>query len=373
MLSDGLPRVDDYAALFARRAPMIDVRAPLEHRQGAFPGAQNLPLMDDADRHAIGIEYKKHGQAAALALGKKRVRGAVLRQRLDGWQRFIERYPRGVLFCFRGGLRSQIAQRLIYDNTGVAYPRVAGGYKAMRRYLLERTAAAVGNIPLIVLGGRTGVGKTALLRRIRDKIDLEAIYRHRGSAFGAHADGQPSQIDAEHGLAIELLALRRRGAAAIVVEDESAHIGSRTLPLELRQALGQAPLVLLEADDERRVDCTVEEYVAGALAEYRRRYGRDAGVARWSAWQFAALDKLRKRLGGVRHARLREQLERALERYLDRGETGPYRQWIHGLLVDYYDPMYDYQLAAKRERVVFRGAAAAALEFLRDEYGVGLL
>ena len=37
--------------------PLIDVRAPVEFARGALPGAVNLPLRDDAERHAVGIRY----------------------------------------------------------------------------------------------------------------------------------------------------------------------------------------------------------------------------------------------------------------------------------------------------------------------------
>ena len=37
----------DYRALLLENVPMMDVRAPVEFAKGAFPGAVNLPLMDD--------------------------------------------------------------------------------------------------------------------------------------------------------------------------------------------------------------------------------------------------------------------------------------------------------------------------------------
>ena len=46
----------------------------------------------------------------------------------------------GVAFdtlIFRGGLRSRLTQQMLVDEAGMVVPRVAGGYKAMRRFLLD--------------------------------------------------------------------------------------------------------------------------------------------------------------------------------------------------------------------------------------------
>ena len=40
-----LPLIEDYAALFLQQRPLIDLRAPCEFAEGAFPTAISLPLM----------------------------------------------------------------------------------------------------------------------------------------------------------------------------------------------------------------------------------------------------------------------------------------------------------------------------------------
>ena len=49
---------------------------------------------------------------------------------------------------------------------------------------------------VLVLGGCTGVGKTAILHELRlvgqQILDLEGLAKHRGSAFGATGEAQPS-------------------------------------------------------------------------------------------------------------------------------------------------------------------------------------
>ena len=59
------PDTNDYRALFLHPTPMMDMRAPGEFAQGAFPAALSLPLMSDAERAQVGICYKQQGQDAA--------------------------------------------------------------------------------------------------------------------------------------------------------------------------------------------------------------------------------------------------------------------------------------------------------------------
>jgi tRNA 2-selenouridine synthase len=78
---------------------------------------------------------------------------------VQNWQNFIEHNPQGVLYCFRGGMRSKISQQWIYEQTGTIYPRVKGGYKAMRRFLIDELEVSAQQLKPVMLGGRTGIGK----------------------------------------------------------------------------------------------------------------------------------------------------------------------------------------------------------------------
>ncbi|HCN72187.1 MAG TPA: tRNA 2-selenouridine(34) synthase MnmH, partial [Pusillimonas sp.] len=63
--------IADFRRLFLDSVPLMDVRAPIEFKKGAFPGAVNLPLMNDIERQKVGTCYKQHGQEAAIELGHK--------------------------------------------------------------------------------------------------------------------------------------------------------------------------------------------------------------------------------------------------------------------------------------------------------------
>ena len=63
------PSTRDLLSL-AHKVPCIDLRAPGEFAQGAFPGAVNLPLLTDNERAEVGIAYKNRGRQAAVEVGQ---------------------------------------------------------------------------------------------------------------------------------------------------------------------------------------------------------------------------------------------------------------------------------------------------------------
>ena len=166
-----LPQTDDYRSLLLNDTALLDVRAPFEFNQGAFPFAENFPLINDLEREQIGIRYKGLGQDEAITLGHQLVQGEIKSQRVNHWQNFFKQHPHGALYCFRGGMRSKISQQWIYEKTGIIYPRVKGGYKAMRRFLIDELETSALDINPVMLGGRTGIGKTLLLKKLTQQIE----------------------------------------------------------------------------------------------------------------------------------------------------------------------------------------------------------
>ena len=80
-----LPQSDDFKSIVLNNTPLIDVRAPIEVQKGAFKNAVNLPLMNNEERHLIGIKYKKHGNAEAVKLGHELVKDDVKDTRVNAW------------------------------------------------------------------------------------------------------------------------------------------------------------------------------------------------------------------------------------------------------------------------------------------------
>ncbi|MDC0662209.1 tRNA 2-selenouridine(34) synthase MnmH [Marinobacter sp. SS21] len=347
---------DNYLELFLNDIPLMDVRAPVEYQRGSFPNSCNAPLMNDDERHRVGICYKAKGQQQAIELGHQLVAGDIKAERIAAWKRFTLQHPDGYLYCFRGGLRSRLTQQWLRD-AGIDYPLVTGGYKALRRFLIDQLEDLVQRTEFRILSGRTGTGKTRVLHRLPNPVDLEALANHRGSSFGRQVTPQPSQIDFENALAVAMLKASHQHGGPLYLEDESRLIGRCALPEAFRERMATAQLMILERPLAQRIAIIREDYVETMLAQYRDRDGQQAGWANFEDYLLSALDRIRKRLGGERHQQLRKTMETALQQQQAYGDPSGHDAWIEALLTDYYDPMYDYQLSQKEGRVVVRGSA----------------
>lgn len=362
-----LPVIQNLEALLISGIPLLDVRAPVEFAEGAFPSATNLPLLNDTERAAIGTRYKQAGQDAAIELGLDQISGTVKSQRIQSWQQFFAQHPNAALYCFRGGLRSKITQQWLYEQTGKLYPRVEGGYKALRRFVLEQIDQLNTWLLPIVLSGRTGSGKTLLLEQLPQTMDLEALANHRGSAFGTQVTPQPSLASFENALLVRLLQQRAAGFQQLIFEDESRTIGSIHLPEVLFDLLREAPLLVLQTPDEQRVEISFQAYVVDMLHDFTALH-QDTAKCLTAFEQYVqnSAGKIAKRLGGMRYAKVTELIEAAFVKQRETGELQAHREWVQFLLFEYYDPMYDYQLAKKQQRVLFQGSAAEIQDFLKN-------
>ncbi|WP_212631575.1 tRNA 2-selenouridine(34) synthase MnmH [Pseudomonas sp. KB-10] len=359
----------DYRDLFLHDRPMMDARAPVEFIKGAFPGVVNLPLMNDIERQKVGTCYKQHGQQAAIELGHQLVSGRTKAERIEAWAAFARANPDGYLYCFRGGLRSQIVQQWLKSEAGIDYPRVVGGYKAMRNFLLHTAEQAVQECDFVLVGGMTGTGKTEVLGQLDNAVDLEAHANHRGSSFGKRASAQPAQIDFENVLSIDLLKRRAKGQQQFVLEDEARLIGRCSLPLPLFQAMQHYPLVWLEDSVANRVERILQAYVVELCAEFVAVQGEAQGFSAFAARLRESLANITRRLGGERYQRLAAIMDQALEEQARDGQVDTHRGWIEALLVEYYDPMYVFQRESKSGRIEFAGEQQAVVEYLRKRNG----
>lgn len=356
--------ITDLKQLFLDDHPLIDLRAPVEFAQGAFPGSVNLPLLTDDERAAVGTCYKRKGQKGAIELGNRLVSGEVRQERIDAWTGFVRQHPDAVMYCFRGGLRSQTVQEWL-EQEGVHVPKVAGGYKALRRLLIETLEDAAQNHSFIILSGMTGVGKTELLPLLENSIDLEHHARHRGSAFGHLPEAQPRNIEFENRIGVELLKKSEKGIRKWVVEDESRTIGANCLPEPLYQAMRRSPLVVVQVSVEERAERILHDYVVELRQKYRDALGEEEGDRTFCEYLRGALGKIRRRLGDENWRKLDGVLQDALDRQICRGETDRHLEWIMYLIEKYYDPLYQSNFERRAPEILFQGPPQACVEFLK--------
>jgi len=354
---------EDFTRLFLADTPMMDTRAPLEFEKGAFPHTVSRPLMNDDERTQVGTCYKQKGQEAAIKLGHQLVQGEIKQQRLEQWLAFARDNPDGYLYCFRGGLRSQIVQQWMKE-AGCDYPRITGGYKAMRRFLIDSQEQIINDSQFCIIAGHTGCAKTDLLNSLDNSIDLEELAHHRGSSFGRRPAGQPSPIDFENQLAIDFLRQHHaRPNQRILLEDESKLIGRCVLPLQLRERMAIAPIVIVTASLEQRVEHSFRNYILYKLHEWQETLGEEEGFVAFSHDLTDSLLRTKKRLGGALYQEIDAVLQQALVEH-QQGDNSLHRAWIQRMLSEYYDPMYEYQLVHFHDTPEFRGNSAEVREYL---------
>ena len=362
-----MTEIDDLATLLRDDTPLIDTRSPVEFAKGSLPTAINLPLMTDEEREAVGTCYKEQGQDAAVRLGHELVAGDLKEQRVGAWKTFVAQHPRGALFCFRGGMRSEIAQGWLRD-AGVDYPRIKGGYKAMRRWLTDSTDQLIEKTPILLLGGPTGAAKTRILNEgngggpIPGSVDLEGLANHRGSAFGRRVTEQPTQIGFELALGVQLLKHRHAGHQKLLLEDEGRLIGRCALPLSLQAARHKADWVQLDASVDARIEHSYENYILQNLEDLMTQDATRA-FDHFATGLLESLERIQKRLGGQRYAELKAVMQDALAAH-ERGNPEAHKAWISELLTGYYDPMYDYQMNNRTKAPLFRGTQQEVVEYL---------
>jgi len=358
-----LPLSDDFRSIVLHDIPLLDVRAPVEFSKGAFLGAKNIPILDDEERRLVGTRYKENGNAAAVKLAEELIKNEGKERRVALWKSYIKEHPNAMLYCFRGGQRSGISQSWLAEQ-GVNITRLKGGYKAFRNFLMEESLKITAETKTIILGGRTGSGKTILLSKIEQSIDLEGIANHRGSSFGPRTTPQPAQIDFENNLAYALIHFKAKNFKHLVIEHESHNIGRAFIPKPLYANLMDGELILLETPIEERVEITLYEYVTLALQNYTQKYEQN-GVQMWAKDVHDNLSKIQKRLGSELYLEIKTLFTDSLNKYLLTKDVAIFKAFIQRLLQDYYDPMYDYQIQKTEIPIVFRGNSEEVLTFLR--------
>ena len=225
----------------------------------------------------------------------------------------------------------------------------------MRRYLIDELLRSLASLEPILIAGKTGSGKTRVIEALPEAVDLEGLANHRGSTFGSLPQPQPAQIDFENAVSIVLLRRCAAGIRNLVLEDEGRLIGRCALPEPLRLAMTQAPLLVVEESMESRIAVVLEDYVVDLGRRYTEHWG-EAGTALHQQYLLGALDRIRKRLGGVGHAQVTQQMQAAFDAQASANDPSLHQDWIQNLLVNYYDPMYDYQLGLRAGDIVARGS-----------------
>jgi tRNA 2-selenouridine synthase len=293
--------------------PLVDARSEGEFAQSHILGAINIPILNNAERIQVGTLYKQAGPEKATLKGFELVGPRFHLIQREALRNFPNK--KVMLYCWRGGMRSQILSWLL-TQVGFEVYRLAGGYKTYRTFTFNEVRKPY---PLLVLGGKTGAAKTVLLQKLKERgeqvVDLEGLANHKGSSFGAIGlPGQPTVEQFENLLAEQLRKIQPD--RAIWVENESRRIGRIILPDPFFLQMTQSPRIEIEKTDTERIAHIAREYAGLDQVELSD-----------------AVLRLQKRLGGDRTKQAVEAIQ-----------ANQPEIWIP-ILLQYYDKTYSYDLA----------------------------
>ncbi len=263
----------------AETLPIIDVRSPGEYGQAHIPGAVSMPLFNNEERALVGTKYKQAGKDHAVLLGLDMV-GPKMSHFVRAAKKLNPQGKQVLVHCWRGGMRSG-SMAWLFNTAGVQADTLVGGYKAYRNAVLAGLAEPR---TLLILGGKTGSGKTDILKQLAAQgeqiIDLEGLAHHKGSTYGAI--GQLPQPSSEMFENLIYDKWRRLDSSRrIWLEDESRNVGSCFIAPPLWTQMRAAPVAFVDVPKAVRVERLVREYT-----------GIDHALL------VAATERIKKRLGG---------------------------------------------------------------------------
>ncbi|MFZ1593433.1 MAG: tRNA 2-selenouridine(34) synthase MnmH [Chitinophagales bacterium] len=298
--------------------PIVDVRSPKEYQLAHIPGAINIPLFSDEERALVGTTYKHEGREKAITQGLELV-GPKMAEFVAEGKRILQEHQAAyiTMHCWRGGMRSK-SMATLFNFAGIPTLTITGGYKVYRNAVQQSFANP---LHLIVLGGKTGSAKTAILQALQQQgeqiIDLEKLANHKGSAFGQLGeDPQPSSEYFENLLFEKIQQLD--STKRIWIEDESHLIGKVFIPETFWEQMRNAQVIYCDFPIEERINYLVTTY---------GNFDHEGVIE--------SVKRITKKLGG-QHAKA------ALEAY----EAGDLKKATEIVLV-YYDKTYNFGLSKR--------------------------
>ena len=318
---------------------VLDVRSENEFAQDHLPGAKNVPILTNLERHVVGTLYRHASPQSAVDCA-----WALFQERKTQFFKAIKPLPQPLhVMCWRGGGRSRVAAQVLRD-AGFQAMQLSGGHKSYRRLLREGLERRSEVLNLTVLAGLTGSGKTNVLQLLKGhpSLDLEQAARHCGSVFGAIPfAGEPQPLEVSQAWFESRLFAQMRGlpedAATVLIEDEAKRIGKCRLPDPLYRNMRQASRIWIDLPLEARVRNIHAQYFGGANHQ------------EIAAQMSAALSRLTKYLSAANLAALNALLAGA-----------HYHEFIETLLIKHYDPRYRKNPPNVVHRIQAASSAAAA-------------
>ena len=102
----------------------IDARTPKEYDEDHILSAINVPLLDNQERHEIGVIYKQYSREKAIERGME-----LFPAKIPSIYNAVKDHRKKtiIVYCARGGMRSGIIASLL-ESIGFKVLQVEGGY-----------------------------------------------------------------------------------------------------------------------------------------------------------------------------------------------------------------------------------------------------
>jgi len=241
-------------ALEQNNTIFIDTRSPQEFLIDNIPGSINIPIFDNQERHDIGLLYKQ-SRKKAFDLGFN-----IYNKKMDQLKEGISKLDHKktlIVYCWRGGMRSKAITELV-EELGYKTFQLDGGYKSYRTYVRTQLEKYQPPFKFIVLYGLACNGKTELIKKLPNSIDLEGLAQHRSSNFGALGLIPNTQKKFETLLLKKLNELKNQ--KFVFIEGESHKVGEVFIPNSIFKGMKQGIAIKVNRSTEKRLKQAVKDY-----------------------------------------------------------------------------------------------------------------
>lgn len=295
---------------------LVDVRSEGEYKNAHIQGAISIPILNDDERREVGTLYDR----VSYDLAKIKAVEYASKKLPELYEKYLElekTCDEIVIYCDRGGYRSTVLERT-FRALGMHISKLSGGYKAYRRYVMDKLDEYFERINVLTLYGLTGTHKTYIIRRLEEDgikvLDLEKYANHRGSIFGSV--GLKEKVSQKMFDSYIYEAIKDDPDAIYITEGESRRIGDIVLHEKLYRKMLDSDKILIEASLDERAKNICEDYLPSENKEEIIK----------------TFEEFKKFISKERY-----------EKYTDMLMEGEYLDLIKDMMKSYYDPKYSFK------------------------------
>lgn len=313
---------------------ILDVRTSSEFDENGIPFAKNIPILNDQERHCVGLLYQQQSKKSAVSfawhLAKKKEASFLKNVRNESAGKKI------IIYCWRGGGRSRYVAKLLSQN-GFNSCQLEKGQKGFRQEISKLLYSTDNKIKIISLSGITGCGKSEVLEYIEKNnpefpiIHLEECAGHASSVFGEirfklrNLSMAKNQQDFEKNIFLSMLKYSNDNDTypVFLSEKESKKIGNFIIPPAILNALLEEKHITLICPIKSRLERLQRDY-----------FGDDNSAKEASELVKNKIQYLSRKLGNAKISKYNEWIS-----------NGQYEKFLEDIMINYYDKVY---LSTKR-------------------------